>query len=290
MKADFVIITDTASELTDEYYREHGVEKVSIGYILNDVTYGGLDGGSMDIDEFYERIESGAMPKTFQVTPEQARVHFEPHLKAGKDVLVLSFSSGLSGTYNSYCLAANVLKEKYPTRKIIVIDTLSASIGQGLLVHYVVKKAESGATIEETAEYTKSIIPHVCHRFTVDNLFHLKQGGRVSGATAVVGSMLKIKPVLNVDEEGKLTTIAKIIGRKKATSYLVEELKRLSDLKEDDTLIIGHAHCREEAEHLRELVVSAVGEHEIFILDIGPVIGTHVGAGMLALTFLGATR
>ena len=218
----FEIVTDSSCDLPEEYYKEHGLECIHLGFLMDGTNYEGEDGERIDAKAFYAKLRAGAMPTTYQVTAEAAKTHFEKFLSAGRDVLVLAFSSGLSGTEGSYRVAAKELKEKYPDRTVLVVDSLCASMGEGLFVDYVVKKADSGATIEETAEYAESLKPHICHYFTVDNLFHLKRGGRVSTATAVMGSVLNIKPVLHVDDAGHLVPVSKTMGRKKSVQALVK--------------------------------------------------------------------
>ena len=290
MARKFVIITDTGSDLPASYYREHDLEEIPLGYTMDGATYGGEEGKALEVKEFYARLRNGSMPKTFQATPEQARLHFEKHAREGKDILVLAFSSGLSGTCNSYALAAREVMEEYSASKIVVVDTRCASLGQGLFVDYVVKKADSGASLEETAAFAKGLVPHLCHFFTVEDLYHLKRGGRVSGATAFVGTMLKIKPVLHVDDEGHLIPIGKAMGRKKSISALVDKMKELSTLEDGDPVFISHGDCIEDVEYLTELIKKNFGERDIFVSEIGPVIGTHSGAGTLALFFKGQHR
>lgn len=287
---NFVIATDTASDLPEEYYAEHDVVAIRLGFNMDGVLYEGEDGAHMDVKEFYAKLRGGSMPTTFQVSPEQAKRTLTPSLQAGKDVLVISFSSGLSGTYNSYVLAARELSKEFPERKILVSDSLCASLGEGLLVNYIVKKADAGATIEETYNYAEALKQHICHYFTVDNLFHLKRGGRVSATTAVIGTMLKIKPVLHVDHEGHLIPIGKEMGRKKSISALVEHIKELQILEKDDPIFISHGDCEEDVQYLVTLLKAAFGDRKIFINEIGSVIGTHSGAGTLAVFFRGKRR
>lgn len=290
MVRKFAIITDSGSDLPASYFTEHDIECIPLGFDMDGVTYGGEDGEMLDVKAFYERLRGGSMPKTFQVTPEQARLHFEPYVKAGRDVLVVAFSSGLSGTCNSYTLAAQTLMEEYPACKIVVVDSRCASMGQGLFVDYIVKKADSGASLEETQAYAEEIRPHMCHFFTVENLFHLKRGGRVSAATAVVGTLLKIKPVLHVDDEGHLIAIGKAMGRRKSIAALYEKMKELSALGENDPVFISHGDCMEDVEYLIDLIRKDFGEREIVVNEIGPVIGSHSGAGTVALFFMGQHR
>lgn len=290
MERKFAIVTDSATDLPESYFEEHRVTCVPLGFVLDGKTYGGDGGDRMDVKLFYQKLREGARPTTFQISPEQATKYLERHLKAGEDVLALIFSSGLSGTANSFFLAANDLKETYPDRKICVVDSLCASMGEGLFVDYVVKKADEGASIEEAGKYAEELKQHICHYFTVDDLFHLKRGGRVSATIAVIGSMLKIKPVLYVDHEGHLIPIGKAMGRKKAISALVEHMKELQILEKDDPIFISHGDCEEDAEYLKQLVRENFGERKIVTSCIGSVIGTHSGAGTLAVFFRGSHR
>ncbi len=289
MARKFVLMTDTGSDLPDDYYAQHDVACVQLGFTLDGVTYGGDDGKSMDVKKFYELLRGGAMPKTFQVTPAQAAAHMEPLVKAGNDVLVVSFSSGLSGTYESYCIAAKELSEKYPA-KVRVVDSLCASLGQGLFVDYIVKKADAGATLDETVEYAEALKGHICHFFTVDDLFHLKRGGRVSATTAVVGKMLNIKPVLHVDDAGHLIAIGKAMGRKKSLAALVDRMTELQELGKDDPVFISHGDCAADVEYLIGLIKNRFGTRNFYVNMIGSVIGTHSGAGTVALFFKGRHR
>lgn len=290
MSRQFAILTDSSSDLPSEYFALNNLGCVQLGFTMNGKTYGGDDGEEMDVKDFYRELRGGSMPTTFQVPPEQAEKHIERLLKEGQDVLVVAFSSGLSGTANSFVIAARELSERYPERKIFVVDSLCASMGEGLFVDYIVKKADTGASIEETRDYAEELKQHICHYFTVDNLFHLKRGGRVSAATAVVGSLLKIKPVLHVDEEGHLIAIGKAMGRKKSVSALVDHMKELQTLQKDDPIFISHGDCMEDVEYLIKLLKEAFGERVIYVNYVGSVIGTHSGAGTLALFFRGKHR
>ncbi len=286
----FEIVTDSSCDLPEEYYKEHGLECIRLGFLMDGTNYEGEDGDRIDAKAFYAKLRAGAMPTTYQVTAEAAKTHFEKFLSAGRDVLVVAFSSGLSGTEGSYRVAAKELKEKYPDRTVLVVDSLCASMGEGLFVDYVVKKADSGATIEETAEYAESLKLHICHYFTVDNLFHLKRGGRVSTATAVMGSVLNIKPVLHVDDAGHLVPVSKTMGRKKSVQALVKYMEELQTMEKDDPIFISHGDCREDVDYLIRLLEEKFPGHEIVVSYIGPVIGTHSGAGTVALFFKGRRR
>lgn len=287
----FKIITDSSCDMPESYTAEHDVEVLNLGFFLDGATYGGLDSPMMPVQEFYKKLRAGAMPTTYQVSAETAKIAIEKHLKNGEDVFALVFSSGLSGTASSFTVAARELKAIYPERKVIVVDSLAASMGQGLLLDYVIRKADEGATLEDTAAYAEGLKLHIAHAFTVDNLFHLKRGGRVSAATAVVGSILKIKPVLHVDDEGHLINIGKAVGRKKSIKAIFDMMDNNAMLAADDPVFISHGDCIEDAEYLASLVREKYGEdRRILINYVGPVIGSHSGVGTLALFFLAKKR
>ncbi|MBQ8342718.1 MAG: DegV family protein [Clostridia bacterium] len=286
----FAIVTDSACDMPKTYYAEHGIEVVPLGFTMDNVNYEGESGEQISEKDFYEKLRGGSMPTTYQVTAEQAREHIEPILQAGKDVLVLTFSSGLSGTSGSFVVACRELTKEYPKSKIRVVDSLCASMGQGLLLDYVIRKADEGETLDNVANYAEVLKPQICHHFTVDNLFHLKRGGRVSGATALIGSVLKIKPIMHVDDEGKLKAIGKAMGRKKSLSKLVETLFELADMTEEDPIFISHGDCEDEVEYVKELIAKKMPKNPIMVHYIGSVIGTHAGCGTIALFHKGKHR
>ena len=281
----FQIITDSGCDLPEEYFTEHNVECVKLGFVMDGVDYQGEEGQDITPKEFYQKLKDGALPTTYQITPEVAREHIEPYLKNGTDVLVVAFSSGLSGTADSFIVASKELQKEYPERNIFVIDSLCASLGQGLLLHYVVEKADTGESIENTAAYVENLKLKIDHQFTVNDLFHLKRGGRVSSTTAVVGTMLNIKPTLHVDNAGKLTTTGKAIGRKRALRKLIENMCETSDITSNDPIYICHADCIEDAEYLKTAILERFPNNEVFINFIGPVIGCHAGIGTIAIFF-----
>lgn len=286
----FKIITDSSCDMPESYVKENDVEVLNLGFFLDGATYGG-DSPLMPVKEFYDKLRAGAMPTTYQVSAETAKIAIEEQLKLGFDVLAIVFSSGLSGTASSFTVAARELKEKYPEKKVIVVDTLAASMGEGLLLDYVIRKADEGATIEETAQYAEDLKLHIAHAFTVDNLFHLKRGGRVSAATAVVGSILKIKPVLHVDDEGHLINIGKAVGRKKSIKAIFEMMDDNAILEDDDPVFISHGDCLEDAEYLASLIREKYGKNRRILINyVGPVIGSHSGVGTLALFFKAKKR
>ncbi len=290
MKRDFTIITDSACDMPTEFLERHGVVCVKLGFTMKNVNYEGENGERIAEKDFYTALRAGAMPTTYQVTGETAKGYMEQPLKAGQDVLVIAFSSALSGTANSFFVAQRELAKKYPKQKIVVVDSLCASMGQGLLVYYAVKKAEGGATIEETQKYVEDLKLHICHHFTVDNLFHLKRGGRVSTTTALVGSILKIKPVMKVNDEGKLVPSGKAMGRKKALNALVSRVIESKDMDETDPVFISHGDCIEDVEYVKAMLLECMPKVKIYVHYIGAVIGSHAGAGTVALFHKGVKR
>ena len=286
----FEIVTDSGCDMPKDYYSSHGVECLSLGFAMEGVSYGGEGGERIEEKEFYERLRGGAMPTTYQVSVEEAKSRIEPYLKANRDVLCVSFSSGLSGTYDSFLVAAKELQKKYPKRKIVVVDSLCASMGEGLFLDYILKKADSGASLEETAAYAKELRLHILHSFTVDNLFHLKRGGRVSSMTAIVGSILKIKPVMHVDDNGKLVVVSKAMGRKKALATMIDNLLELAEVEEDDPFFISHGDAIEDAEFVKQAILKKYPRARIETNYIGAVIGAHAGAGTVAVFCKGKHR
>ena len=242
------------------------------------------------LKEVYDGLRAGEAASTSAVNPEGWTEIMEPALEAGQDVLALAFSSGLSTTYQSAVIAADELRERYPQRKIIVVDTLSAALGQGLLVWYACKKRDEGLSLEELAAWVEENKLHLCHWFTVDDLMHLKRGGRVGATTAVVGTMLQIKPVLHVDDEGKLVNMAKARGRRASVEALVKKVDELGAGYDNSTVFACHGDCLEEAEQLRQSLLARPGIREVFVGNLGAVIGAHAGPGTLAVFFLGAHR
>lgn len=287
---EYVITTDNNSDLPEKYLTEHGVGCMYLSYAMDGKNY--THGNFLPEHEFYEAMRNGSMPTTAQVNPENARVLLEPYLKEGKDILHIAFSSGLSGTYNSCRIAAEELMEEYPDRKIIVIDSLAASLGQGLLVYLAQEKKEQGEDIETVARWAEENKLHIVHLFTVNDLNHLYRGGRVSRTTAVVGSMLNIKPVLHVDNDGKLTAIGKVRGRKKSLQELVKLMDEKIGIYHDTchTIFISHGDCEDEANYVAEKVKEKYQINTIIVNQVGATIGAHSGPGTMALFFVGDER
>lgn len=289
-KRNFAIITDSGCDMPTEFYKKNEVEVVRLGFTMDNINYEGEGGEQIDEKTFYNKLRAGSMPTTYQITAEMAKARVEPLLKKGKDVLIVAFSSGLSGTADSFALCAKELQKKYPQREVVAVDSLCASMGEGLLLYYAIQKANEGKTAKQTAEYLEKIKRNICHYFTVDNLFHLKRGGRVSSASALIGTLLKIKPIMRVNDDGKLEVIAKSVGRKKALSILVSHL--LSDWGEekDEPIFISHGDCLEDAEFVKNMILQRFPNVKITVNYIGPVIGSHSGTGTLAIFYKGEKR
>lgn len=287
---DFVITTDNNSDLPMDYYEKHNVGVISLTYTLEGKTYNMYT--ALPSHEFYESMRNGSMPTTAQVNPTDARAVFKPYLKKGMDILHIAFSSGLSGSYNSSRIAAEELLEEYPDAKITVIDSLAASLGQGLLVHKAVQMKDDGKPMDEIADWVETHKVNLCHMFTVDDLFHLYRGGRVSKMTAVFGTMVNIKPVLHVDNEGKLINIDKVRGRKKSLNDLVNKMEQKigSYRDKNDIIFISHGDCLEEAQYVAKQVEERFGYKNFLFNDVGATIGAHSGPGTVALFFLGDER
>lgn len=289
----FKITTDSTADMPVEYLQEHNVGCMPISYILDGVTYG--RDRELDWKEFYRMMrEDGKMPTTSQINPAEAKEYFEEYIRKDKEILHIAFSSGLSGTYNNMRIAAEEIMEEHPDVKIIVIDSLSASMGEGLLVHKAVKLRDAGKTLEETAQWLREHILNVVHVFTVEDLFHLYRGGRVSRTAAIVGTLASIKPKLHVDNEGHLIVIGKIRGRKKSLNALVDYMgeKMGSWVKEnkEDVVFISHSDALEDAEYVRDQVRERFGIENFVINHIGPTIGAHTGSSTVALFFMGESR
>lgn len=286
--SDYVIMTDSTVDVPREYLTELEVPYIPLTYIMDGVTYEDMNG--LSGKDFFDKIRAGSMPTTSQINPEQAREALLPYAKEGKDILYIGFSSGLSGSFNSVRMAMEELQEEYPDRKMIAVDSLCACMGEALLVYKAVQQKRAGKTIEETAAWVEENKLHVCHNVTIDDLFHLHRGGRVSKATAVVGSIVKIKPIIHMDNEGKLQVIGKERGRKKALHHIVEMAVEQSKGWDNDIIMITHGDCEEDAQYVAKLVEKEMGIDNIMIHCIGTVIGSHTGPGVVAVFCMGEKR
>lgn len=285
---EFVIVSDSTVDLPKEYLQSKQVPIISLSYIMDGVTYEEMDG--LSHKEFFEKLRAGSLPTTSQINQEQAREALEPFAKEGKDILYIGFSSGLSGSYNSVRMAAEDLKEEYPDINIITIDSLCACMGEGLLLYKALELKEHGMSMEEIAKWVEANKLHICHNVTVDDLNHLHRGGRISKTTAVVGSMIKIKPIIHMSDEGKLVVIGKERGRKKSLVSIVDRMEKQMRGYDNDIVMITHGDCIEDAEFVKKQVEERFGIHNVMINGIGSVIGSHTGAGVVAVFFMGDKR
>lgn len=286
---NYVIHTDSGCDICPELLAQWGVSCTDLT-----LTFEGENKEyacpEISVKDFYDKMRQGGIAKTAAANIDTFEKAFEPYLQQGQDVLYLGFSSGLSTTYNSACIAAQQLMQKYPKSKILTVDTLAASAGQGLLLYLAVQKKNEGVSIEENAGYIENLILNLSHWFTVDDLEYLKRGGRVSPTVAFVGSLLGIKPVLHVDNEGHLIKVATARGRKKAIEALVDKYGELATAPSDGVVFISHADCIQDAQTLAQMLNARFGVTVELITDVGPIIGAHSGPGTLALFFVGQER
>lgn len=288
---EFVIITDSTTDLSPELIAQYELEVIPMLFNLGDDEYRNFaDGRELSFQDFYDRLRKGETAGTVQINAGSFADVFEPHLQAGRDVLYLSFSSALSGTCASSMLAVQDLAAKYPERKIYAVDSLCASMGEGLLACLAAKQKQAGKSIEEVRDWLVENRLRLCHWFTVDDLNHLKRGGRVSATAAVIGTMLGIKPILHVDDEGRLIPVGKVRGRRQALEQLVSHMAETAQAPGDQTVFISHGDAGEDARFVAELLRERMGVRDIQINFIGPVIGAHSGPGTIALFFLGSKR
>ena len=285
---DFMITVNSTVDMPKEWLEERNIKVVPLHYTIDGTTYEDMNG--LTAKEFFAKLREGKMSVTSQVNPDGAREALEPYVKEGKDILHLGFSSGLSGTYNSVRIAAEELKEDYPDAKIIVIDSLCACMGEGILAHHACELKKAGKSLEEVAQWVEENKLRVCHQVTVDDLHHLHRGGRVSKTSAIVGSMVKIKPIIVVSDEGKLEVVAKERGRKKSINTIVNMAIERMEEADKDIAFVTHGDCLEEAEYLAELMKEKAGVKDVLINNIGTVIGSHTGPGVLAVFHMGNKR
>ena len=287
---NYIITTDSASDLPKSYAQKEQLYIQPLFYNFGQEVYGGQN--DLDYKVFYQRMRDGEMPVTNAIIPEEMQNGLRPFLEKGYDILHLAFSSGLSSSCQNAVLAANELKEEFPERRIVVVDTYAASLGQGLLVHKALQLKKQGKSMDEVAKWVEDNRNHLCHLFTVDDLFHLHRGGRVSKTVAVIGTMINIKPVLHVDNAGELKMLKTVRGRKKSLINLVD---RMEDLckgyeKENDVVFISHGDCLEDAQFVADLVKQRLGIEHFLIDYVSPTIGAHSGPGTIALFFMGREK
>ncbi|MFT9077364.1 DegV family protein [Ethanoligenens sp.] len=288
---DFVLLTDSTCDLSPQMAEELAVSVIPLIYSIDGKEYYHyVDNRELNIHMYYDQLRAGAYPQTAQISPLEFREAFEPHLRAGKDVLYIAFSSGISGTYNTAAMVAKELQTEYPDRRMIVYDSLCASGGEGLLVYHAAKLAQTGQPLDTVLAWLDENRTKLVHWFTVDDLNHLHRGGRITGAAALVGGMLGIKPVLHVDDEGRLIPMEKVRGRRKALDRLVDHMIETAVDPVNQTVFINHADCMDDARYVEKQVRARVGATDIHLYYIGPLIGAHSGPGTLALFFLGSKR
>ncbi|MBE7035446.1 MAG: DegV family protein [Ruminococcaceae bacterium] len=287
----FTIVTDSCANLPESMVEERNLVVIPLSFYVGDKEMKSYQKGSVtDIKQFYDMMRNKEDITTSQVNPEDFKAIFTPMLEDEQDILYLAFSSGLSGTYQSSVIAIDELKEQFPQRTIVTVDTLCASIGQGLMVLYAADMRDAGKSLEETAAWVEANRLNLVHWFTVDDLFFLNRGGRVSTTSAVFGSILQIKPVMHMDNDGKLAVVSKARGRKQALQTLVANMEKNVVNPEEQRVAIVHGDCLEEAEYVKTLIENKFSIKEIFIHYLDPVIGAHSGPGTLAVFYLGTDR
>ena len=285
---DYIITVNSTVDTGKEWLEERNVPVIPLKYTIDGQEYTDMYG--LSDKEFFQKLREGKMSVTSQINPEEAKEMLEPYVKEGKDVLHLAFSSALSGTCNSMKIAAEELQEEYPEAKVIVVDTLCACMGEAMLLYYALKQKEAGKTIDEVAQWAEENKLHVCHNVTVDDLFHLHRGGRVSKTAAVLGTMVKVKPIIHMDDNGALQVIGKERGRKKSLHKIVDMAVERSEGWDNEIIMITHGDCLEDAEYVAKLVREKMGVENVFIHNIGTVIGSHTGPGVVATFCMGNKR
>ncbi|MBW7572530.1 DegV family protein [Caproiciproducens faecalis] len=288
---DYRIITDSTSDLPVKLIKSLDIEVIPMTFTVGESSYSNYpDERDISSHDFYDRLRAGETATTNQISPVTFAEIFEPALQSGQDVLYIAFSSALSGTYNNARLAAEELNRKYPQRKVYAVDSLAASMGEGLLVYYAAQMRRKGSSIDEVRSWLTANRTRLAHWFTVDDLNHLKRGGRVSGAAALVGTVLGIKPVLHVDDGGRLIPVEKVRGRRQSLDALIRHMQDTVENPEDQMIFISHGDSPEEAKYVAEQVRKKFHVKATEINPIGPVIGSHSGPGTVALFYLGKSR
>jgi DegV family protein with EDD domain len=288
--ADYVLMTDSTSDLPAAYCQKNGLAVIPLTYIIDGVARADNEGAADGYHSFYNQLREGKLSTTSQITAEEYLAFMTPILESGKDILYIAFSSGLSGSYEGALNAAETLKDRFPDRRMRIVDSFGASLGEGLLVMHAVKMRDAGESLDAVADWVLENRLNAHHWFTVDDLGHLKRGGRLSSSSAAIGTLLRIKPVLSVNTEGKLVPVEKARSRKKAIKTLFKKMADNIEGWDRGAVAISHGDCLEDALTLREMVEKAYPCEEIVISPIGAVIGSHVGAGTLALFFMSGPR
>lgn len=289
MNINYVFFTDSTCDLSNELYEKYDIQRLCLKVNLDGQTYED-NGKDLDPKDLYERMANGSTPTTMQVNVQQFIDAFTPSLQAGKDIIYLGFSSGLSGTYNSACIAATELSETFPERKIYTVDSLAAAGGEGLFAILMGQRRLDGANIEELRDWAEATKFKIMHFFTVNDLFHLHRGGRVSKTSAIIGTLAGIKPAMFVDNNGKLCVGSKVRGRNTALKTIVNKLAECAIDTENSIGIVNHANAPEEAQMVADLMKEKMNFKDVLILPLGPVIGTHTGQGCMAVFAVGSER
>jgi len=284
-----IIITDSCCDLPYDYIKKNNLIVIPFPYSIDGKDYIDDFGKSLSYKDFYDKLRNGSIPSTSQITVYMFQQVFKKYAAEGNVVIYIGFSSALSQTFNNSIIAKKNVLEELPDANITVIDSKSASVGQGLIVYYANELLKQGRSSEEIVGWIENNKLRSNHWFIIDNLDHLKRGGRISAASAAVGTILDVKPMLNVNNEGKLEVVRKIRGRKKAIRELLEELKNIEN-PECQTILINHGDCVKDAENLRSLVLNRVNVKDVVVNYVGPIIGSHTGPGMLCLVFMGISR
>ena len=289
--SDYLIYTDSTADLSPALVERAGVKVIPMEFTVAGKAYLNYpDNRALDPHAFYDLLRGGGMATTSLINVERYLSIFEPELEAGHDLLYIAFSSGLSGSFNCAQIAVADLAKKYPARKILAVDSLAASMGEGLLVYNAAEQKKAGLSLEALAKWVEDNRNHLCHWFTVDDLDHLKRGGRVSPAAAFFGGMLNIKPVLHVDDEGHLIPMQKLRGRKASLEALLGEMEKTVADPQDQTVFVSHGDSLDDCNYVAAEVKKRFGVKEVFVNYIGPVIGAHSGPGTIALFFLGTGK
>ena len=287
----YVIMTDTSANLPEEIIEKYGIELIVMTYFVDGVEYKGYEKGKKtDLKAFYDKMREKAQTRTSLASPDVFYSAFEKLAEEKKDIIYIGFSGGLSGNYQSSVIASEMIREKYPDIKLYTVDTLSACLGEGLLVYNAVLMREAGKTIEEVRDWVEENKLKMCHWFTVDDLAYLRRGGRISATSAIAGTVLGIKPVMHVDNDGKLVAVSKVRGRKAALDAIVKKFEEMGVEHENQIVALAHADCDEDAEYLISEIKKKYKIREIVINYIDPVIGSHSGPGTIAFFFLGNER
>ena len=288
---DFVLMTDSCCDMAPQMAEELGLIVLPLSLELGGATYHNyLDGREIGFSDFYSRIRSGETATTSAISVGTFEEAMRPVLESGRDILCLSFSSALSTTYQSAVIAADDLREEFPDGQVLVVDSRCASLGQGLLVYLCAREKAAGRSLTGLRDYAEATKGQICHWFTLDDLNHLKRGGRISAATALVGTMLSIKPVLHVDDEGRLISVSKARGRKASLMALVDRMEATALDAANGTVFISHGDCEGDALLVADEITRRFGNRDIHLNYVGPVIGNHSGPGTVALFFVGSKR